>query len=83
MEYLINVTQEDINNGKSGSPWSCPIALAGKRVFGNSFTWGYSSGHTQDGGPLKTYIALTNDAPDFVNRFDKRLPVEPFSFAVC
>lgn len=44
-EWLINVTQDDIDNGIRGRTRSCPIALACQRVLANEkFSWYISNG---------------------------------------
>jgi hypothetical protein len=31
---ILDVTAEDIANGRPGDPWNCPFALAARRLFG-------------------------------------------------
>jgi hypothetical protein len=32
----VDVTQDDINNGVAGDPWGCPVAMAVRRLVGES-----------------------------------------------
>lgn len=80
----ITVTEDHIRRGLRQSNQYCPIALAAKdagveyvSVFPRGFTcW---SIRTQwEGQP----IPLPPVAAQFAERFDKELPVAPFSFAL-
>jgi hypothetical protein len=77
----IEVTQEDIGNGKRKSCWGCPIALAvgrtanlsfGERFVGSTFIeWFDGRWHRSEVPPL---------AAQFIEAFDAGKPVKPFSF---
>lgn len=73
---VIDVTEEDIRNGKF-SNFHCPIALAGTRALGRlcavglTTLWVYKTG--QSG-----YLPI--EARDFVDAFDGHRNVQPFSF---
>jgi hypothetical protein len=76
----IDVTKQDIDGGRRGNPFCCPIAIAMHRVleisppqcpvFPSEMKIGWRN------------IPLPNEAKKFVDRFDAGLDVEPFSFEV-
>lgn len=78
----IEVTQEDINNGKVGDCEYCPVALAMNRVTNKEWAIGnYSYCETRDGeinsDSLRT---LPREVTLWIFQFDKDNKVEPFSF---
>jgi hypothetical protein len=72
----IQVTQEDISNGRRASCTDCPIALGLDRSLGFRCD-GVGSLFAQISGED---IALPPNALNFLNRFDAGLPVQPFEF---
>lgn len=81
---LIQVTQEDIDNGIIGSGHSCPIALAVKRATGYGYVsvsvQGVVYGEHPDGKVFS--IEADENIEKFVLYFDEEIPVEPFSFEI-
>ena len=80
MKKKITVTKWDIDNGRPGSPISCPIALACRRakimspnVFCREVIYG--KGRSRE-------FQLPKKARSFICRFDEGLSVKPFSFTV-
>lgn len=77
MRIVVNVTEEDIKNGKRCAPDSCPISLAIKRTIG-------------EGTIVKTgraWITVngkdfyhSKKTMDFVRNFDREKLVTPFKF---
>lgn len=72
----IEVTQEDIQKGECDSGFYCPIALAMNRVLGDSNShvgkWVVTRGITS--------MLLPSEAITFIQAFDAKQPVEPFTF---
>lgn len=82
----VDVTQDDIANGKQGECGFCPIALALNRhaPANHHFTVGSSTAtllreDRSDSIPLET-VLLPRVAEAFVRSFDHRYTVEPFTF---
>ena len=78
MEFEVEVTQEDIDQGVRKDNCNCPVALAVKRATGR-----------EDVSVARNTIALGRDVIfrvkkicDFVFDFDEGKPVEPFTFTV-
>lgn len=80
---IINVTQEDIENGIRHSCFSCPIALAVKRETGCNCSVESANFHLKARifmmGSYEAYFP-GKEAEDFINNFDGGKPVKPFSF---
>lgn len=79
---IINVTQEDIENGQHGCS-RCPIALAASRAYGRQVYVGtYNIYADYDGRNVLT--ALPFVATRFVGQFDTSMfdVLKPFSFEV-
>lgn len=91
----INVTQEDINNGKPHCASNCPVAIAVHRAFENQGIWlnlilvnNYSilirAGI--NAGPPNCIIGIPKKVYDFIRAFDSKgspninSPITPFSF---
>ena len=88
----VEVTQDDIDNGKPQQAYACPIALAASRttgfpqdqvgvsdllcVYGNRLD---RYGPEDEREVLATYD-LTGDAMTFIIDFDRGKEVEPFTF---
>lgn len=83
--YHIEVTQEDIDNGKRGQWEHCPVALAAIRCLSNSHPIQYLS-VTQKYlylfGLDDAANQLPDSATDFIKRFDGCEDVEPFAFDI-
>jgi hypothetical protein len=83
---LIQVTQEDINAGEAGNCYSCPLALAIRRVCPGSLPWvqslgvGWRTSHKH--GPVDS-SPLPREATAFIDRFDVKRDVSPFSFVLA
>lgn len=76
----IEVTEEDIKNGKRFSPGECPIALAIQRATGKRATVGTIYATTWEGDVPKIYN-LPQTAIVFIRNFDsKTRVVSPFEF---
>lgn len=86
--HTIEVTLEDIREGKKQNSVTCPIARAAKRQVAPD---GYQAGvglvtlsvypilHT---GNFYFTGLLPREAQDFISLFDKELPVKPFKFEI-
>lgn len=81
--FIISVTQEDIDRGERSDPYYCPVARATQRATGRHA--GVDE-HTIFGrienGTNSMFAELPPEAKEFVEDFDMRRPVEPFSFEV-
>src|SRR5256885_4584440 len=77
MAMIIEVTAEDIANGKKSSITDCPVALALHRAGFPTATVGAWSMMNGEG-----FDALPEGVSQFIARFDGGEPVEPFSFEV-
>lgn len=73
----INVTEEDIREGKRCNPCECPVARAIKRDLGLTCAVAVQSWKISFGD---YWIDTPQMVKDFVNRLDQRYHVEPFSF---
>lgn len=80
MLKTINVTQEDINNGKPGEPSYCPIALAAQRVIPERVR--VRTRIMNIGKYGETVVSLPIVAVEFVEDFDAHCKVQPFSFEI-
>lgn len=73
----IEVTQEDIRNGKCKSFWGCPIALALARAGFKDVIVSAAYACSKD----KT-LDFPVEALHFINRFDRGETVKPFTFEI-
>ena len=82
-----SVTQGDIDKGKRGSPYYCPIAQSYMRRFRTALAsaltkdiriWGHHLG--LDRKPQ--WYSLPRKATAFTHAFDRGKPVKPFRFTV-
>lgn len=76
LRMIVEVTQEDIDNGQRAVPSACPIARAIRKNF-----MGATVNRTNvklDGWGKST--ELPQIAKNFVNDFDNGKPVRPFDF---
>lgn len=80
-DVLIEVTPEDIRHGKPQDATSCPIALALRRYGLEDPCVEHDSISANWKGAFYVY-SIPNTALQFVNDFDRRRPVAPFSFAL-
>jgi hypothetical protein len=77
----IEVTDEDITNGRPQEPYACPIYLAGKRAGLERLRVRSSTLDVYE-GDRRMCIPLPLEAGYFVARFDRGGSVYPFSFTV-
>ena len=79
MKLTVNVTQEDIDNGRRRTCSGCPVALAISRAWGKRITVG-----PNDFGASHESIPLPREAMHFVELFDRghAKTLLPFSFVV-
>ena len=78
---LIEVTQEDIDNGSPGKAGLCPIALAMSRSTGKQWRVANLTCFCPEEWPWDD-ILLPLEAVQFVKAYDSGDGVEPFSFAL-
>lgn len=79
---IINVTERDILNGRSGHCYLCPVAKAAYRKLGN-VTVTTKNIYQRDGkGHLIAVFPLPNEVTDFINAFDEGKKVVPFKFKI-
>jgi hypothetical protein len=82
---IIEVTAEDIKNGKPRAGAECAIALAMKRAgFPNVRVGGYSIWKNIEDSNLddSNYCATPSAVTHWIDQFDKGQPVEPFAFEI-
>lgn len=72
---IVKVTRKHIKNGKRGSMKSCPIALA---LIGMSFK--DCKVDSADWCFRDNSATLPKQAQEFIDKFDDKEPVKPFSF---
>lgn len=75
----IQVTSTDISRGKKAKACQCPIGLAARRVFKERVIVDSDGCHLMGGGRY----SLPKEAQNFISRFDKGEPVEPFEFELA
>ena len=87
MSIEVNVTQEDIDNGKRESCTRCPVALAltraGWKGVGVSADYAWQSkGRLNDQCTLNDddFFKMPAEAQAFVFNFDHNKPVKPLTF---
>ena len=81
MKYQIEVTQDDINNGKPHTCSSCPVALAISRTTNYKAEVGlYIITLFNSKGFSYRSIKIPADIRQFIKAFDSYMPVSPFSF---
>ena len=74
----ISVTQDHINRGTKQDCSSCPVALAVQETCNSPTLW---AGYQNIQLPNRCTITPP-EVKDFMTRFDKNLPVSPFTFEV-
>lgn len=74
----IEVTQEDIENGKPYSAWSCAIAVAIRRATRREIVWVKLGENTI--ALYRREIPLPHSVKEWAERFDEGRSVEPFTF---
>ena len=79
----VKVTREDIDNGVEGKCYSCPVALALKRVvffarvdLDAILIYGDADGHNEFNVDMPRPVA------SFIFLFDAGLPASPFEFTI-
>lgn len=79
----IAVTAQDIRRGKRAEPCRCPVALALKRTFKRKVRVTFTSFEFESYRKGTKFVV--RDTPTsvakFVEAFDDRKPVKPFSFS--
>ena len=83
MEITVEVTQDNIDNGKQRKCRECPIALALHDVFLDSDVVvgeGIVFEDPEDGAEQR--IPLPAEALKFIKDFDEGFPVRPFVFTI-
>lgn len=80
MKFKVEVTQEDIKQGKQKNIYSCPLAKAIERTIGEEVQVVTDFFEM----PLRKQrrIKLPNEAADFRGDFDKGFFVKPFTFEI-
>lgn len=75
----VHVTEDDIANGLKRHCWSCPVALAVMRTYGEDRVYVNTSNITigQKRGEI---VRTPPEVKAFILDFDKGKPVEPFGF---
>lgn len=92
-DLILEVTQEDIDNGKRRNCSLCPIALALMRKFNldpsedslDAARVGLTMASifpVMDRKRKSQYFYLPDEASEFIKDFDSKLPVKPFSFTL-
>lgn len=75
----VRVMQRDIDRGHRSDCFKCPIALALKRAFPRrEFEVGFGFVSFEK-GPT---ISLPTKAREFIDAFDNKQPVKPFTFRI-
>ena len=78
MSILVDVTQEDIENGVAEDCLSCPIAIALERATNKK--WAVGSEEVCPNDFIGPVYRLPQSARRFINRFDSGGVVKPFRF---
>jgi len=83
MKRTVTVLQDDIDQGYPCDTQKCPVARAVRRDLADLFLYGVVS---VTGGTIYfgvgRYLLTPAPVADFVDRFDRGLPVEAFKFEV-
>ena len=93
MKLIVDITQEDINNGKRGKPNQCPVAYGLRRLSPEAFRVDvngrtdaqsigyYWTAHVQslNGG---FHFSIPKDIVQRIKDFDKTGVMTPFTFTV-
>ena len=80
-EFIIDVTQEDIDRGRRGKCMECPIALAAARATGRASAFTSHWAVNVDGADFDEIDnATTPEIRKFIGDFDCGEKVSPFSF---
>lgn len=82
MVLNVSVTQEDIDKGTPGNYCQCPIALAIQRLGVLTCPAVTRFGMYHDIDDRRKYVLLPPGAISFIEKFDAKLPVEPFDFTL-
>ena len=76
----IAVTKDHIKYGEAGSDNECPIALAFSEIFPNETI--EVDGNNVIISRSQRSFQLPKRARNFIDTFDKRKPVKPFTFTI-
>jgi hypothetical protein len=76
MTQPIKVTKEDINNGRAGNSFACPVALAIRRTIDAYGAAVSNDWIITDGNIYRTPLSVV----DFIEQFDRGDAVDPFEF---
>jgi hypothetical protein len=82
MKVHIEVTEQDIKDGKPCTISSCPIARALRRTLPKSVAQVGGDGITMNGVFGRRSITTPAKILAFVESFDNGYPVKPFSFNI-
>ncbi len=78
---LIEVTQNDIDEGRRGECELCPVARAIKRASGSHCVYVDPTEVLLGENVLEaTWTKLPEEAAQFIEDYDNMQPVDPFSF---
>jgi hypothetical protein len=81
----VTVTQEDIDEGERGECSRCPIALAIKRVFSNTFvSVNGADARVEEVDGRRRWYSLSKSAREFIASFDSdgKIAVKPATFVL-
>lgn len=82
MTVTIEITQEDIDNGRPINPVFCPVALAFRRMGYDSISvGGLGFASFLDKGGSVVYLNGGVAAIDFIRKFDRGERVQPVTLA--
>ena len=76
----VEVTQDDIDQGRRRSSCECPVALAVKRATGAE--WVIVGCSSVDIGDNKQPFRLPDDARQFISNYDLGFRPEPITFTL-
>tara|TARA_R100000656_G_scaffold104176_1_gene75951 strand:- start:17163 stop:17447 length:285 start_codon:yes stop_codon:yes gene_type:complete len=79
-KVTVQVTEADIAEATPYTVDQCPVALAVCRALGAERTQVSTGRITVYHGEDRRAWTTPHEVRDFINRFDRRLPVRPFSF---
>ncbi len=80
LTMYFDLTQDHISNGKFGIGNSCPLALCIKEKTGAEVIIGLNQNNQPTCFINKREVILPRPVQNFVNDFDGRRKVKPFSF---
>jgi hypothetical protein len=80
--FTIDVTQDEIDEGQPGNPFTCPIALAINRRFPCAYAEVCSTSIDFDLDGVCHRFNVSREVRHFISDFDEREPVRPFTFVL-